>query len=113
MYAVIRIGGKQYKVFEGDLIRVEKIEEEIGKEMEINEVLMIANGERVEVGRPFLPQAKVIGEIVEKDRAKKIIVFKFRRRKGYRKKIGHRQYYIALRIKKILDEANQQVENIP
>ena len=101
MYAVIKTGGKQYRVVEGDLLRVEKIKGEIGETVELEEILMIANGERVEIGRPVLNDSKVLGEIVEQGKAKKIIVFKSKRRKGYRKKQGHRQQYTVLKIKEI------------
>jgi large subunit ribosomal protein L21 len=101
MYAVIKTGGKQYRVAEGDLLRVEMIRGEVGEAVEFKEVLMIVNGERVEIGRPVLTDSKVVGEIVEQGRSKKIIVFKSKRRKGYRKKQGHRQQYTALRIKEI------------
>ncbi|MCK5010898.1 MAG: 50S ribosomal protein L21 [Deltaproteobacteria bacterium] len=101
MYAVIKTGGKQYRIVEGDLLRVEKIKGEIGEIVEFEEILVIANGERVEIGRPELSNSKVIGEIVEQGKAKKIIVFKSKRRKGYRKKQGHRQQYTVLKIKEI------------
>jgi len=101
MYALIKTGGKQYRVAEGDTLRVEKIEGEVGEVVEFEEVLMIANGERVEIGRPMLKDSKVVGEIVEQGKGEKIIVFKSKRRKGYRKKQGHRQQYTALRIKEI------------
>ena len=86
MYAVIKTGGKQYRVTEGDLLRIEKINGEVGEAIEIEEVLMIANGEEVEVGRPVLSESRVVGEIVEQGKGKKVIVFKSKRRKGYRKK---------------------------
>ena len=101
MYAVIKTGGKQYRVGEGDLLRVEKIEGEIGEIVEFEEILMIANGERVEIGRPVLNDSKVVGEIVEQGKGKKVIVFKSKRRKGYSKKQGHRQQYTVLKIKEI------------
>ena len=101
MYAVIKTGGKQYRVGEGDLLRVEKINGEIGEVVEFEEILMIANGERVEIGRPVLNDSKVVGEIVEQGKGKKVIVFKSKRRKGYSKKQGHRQQYTVLKIKEI------------
>lgn len=101
MYAVIKTGGKQYRVGEGDLLRVEKINGEIGEVVEFEEILMIANGERVEIGRPVLNDSKVVGEIVEQGKGKKVIVFKSKRRKGYSKKQGHRQQYTLLKIKEI------------
>ncbi len=101
MYAVVKTGGKQYRVSEGDLVKVERIDEERGNTIELDEVLMVANGENIEVGTPVLPNACVVGEIVKHGKAKKIIVFKSKRRKGYRKKQGHRQIYTNLRIKEI------------
>lgn len=101
MYAVIKTGGKQYRVTEGDLLRTEKINGEVGKAIEFEEVLMIANGEQIDVGRPVLTESRVVGEIVEQGKGKKIIVFKSKRRKGYRKKQGHRQLYTVLKIKEI------------
>ncbi len=101
MYAVIKTGGKQYRVGEGDLLRVEKIKGEIGEAVEFEEILMIVNGERVAIGRPVLNDSKVVGEIVEQGKGKKVIVFKSKRRKGYSKKQGHRQQYTVLKIKEI------------
>ena len=101
MYAVIKTGGKQYKISEGDLLKVEKIDGETGDIIELNEVLMIADGDKIEIGTPVLSNASVVSEIVKHGKAKKIIVFKSKRRKGYRKKQGHRQLYTNLRIKEI------------
>ena len=101
MYALIKTGGKQYRVAEGDLLRVEKIEGKVGDAVEFDEVLMIANGERVEIGRPILKDSKVVGEIVEQGKGEKVVVFKSKRRKGYRKKQGHRQQHTTLKIKEI------------
>jgi large subunit ribosomal protein L21 len=101
MYALIKTGGKQYRVAEGDLLRVEKIAGKVGEAVEFDAVLMIVNGEQVEIGRPTLENSKVVGEIIEQGKGEKVIVFKSKRRKGYRKKQGHRQQYTALRIKEI------------
>ena len=100
MYAVIATGGKQYKVSEGDIVRVEKLEGEVGAKVEIKDVLMIG-GDTPKIGTPLVEKASVSGEIVEQDRAKKILVFKKKKRKGYKKLQGHRQYYTALKINKI------------
>lgn len=96
-YAIIKTGGKQYRVNEGDTIRVEKIQGEVGSSVELGEVLMLG-GDDVSVGTPLVSGAKVTAEIVAQDRAKKIIVFKMKRRKNYRRKQGHRQPYTELRI---------------
>ena len=97
MYAVIKTGGKQYRVTEGDRIRVEKLDGEVGAKVELTEVLMIG-GDSVTIGKPLVKGAVVTAEIVAQDRAKKIIVFKFKRRKNYRRKNGHRQPYTELRV---------------
>jgi large subunit ribosomal protein L21 len=97
MYAVIETGGKQYRVSEGDTIRVEKLGGAIGEKVEFDKVLMVG-GEKVAIGKPHISGAKVRAEIVDEDRAKKIIVFKFRRRKNYRRKNGHRQPFTAVKI---------------
>jgi len=97
MYAVIKTGGKQYRVSEGDRLRVEKLPGEVGTSVTFDQILMLG-GETVAIGAPLVAGAKVTAEIVAQDRAKKIIVFKFRRRKNYRRKRGHRQPYTELRI---------------
>lgn len=98
MYAVIKTGGKQYRVEEGDTLRVEKIEAATGESVDFDQVLLIANGDDVKVGQPLLDGAKVTAEVVEQARHKKIKVVKFRRRKHYRKQQGHRQWYTAVKI---------------
>ena len=101
MYAIIRTGGKQYQVAEGDRLRVEKLNGEVGDSVELADVLMVADGETVKVGQPLVEGAKVSAKIVEQGKGKKIIVFKKKRRKGYRLKQGHRQLYTALEIQGI------------
>ncbi|NPB10043.1 MAG: 50S ribosomal protein L21 [Thermodesulfobacteria bacterium] len=101
MYAVIKTGGKQYKVSPGDVIRVEKIPGDPGQEIELSEVLLVGEGNEVKIGQPLVEGAKVIATIVEQGRSRKIIVFKKKRRKNYRRKRGHRQYYTDLQIKEI------------
>ena len=101
MYAVFQTGGKQYKASEGDVVRVERLDGKVGEEVLIDRVLMAAGDEGVKVGTPQLDGVQIIGRIVEQDRARKIIVFKHKRRKGYRRKMGHRQAYTALRIHRI------------
>jgi large subunit ribosomal protein L21 len=97
MYAVIKTGGKQYKVSEGDLLKVEKLIGEVGDTIELNEVLMVG-GEEVKIGTPLLPSAKVTARIMEQAKDKKIRVFRSKRRKGYRKTYGHRQPITRLKI---------------
>jgi large subunit ribosomal protein L21 len=94
---VIKTGGKQYRVAQGDRLRVEKLPGEVGATVTFDEVLMVG-GEKVVIGTPIVPGAKVSARIVAQDRAKKIIVFKFRRRKNYRRKRGHRQPYTEIQI---------------
>ena len=98
MYAVINTGGKQYKVQQGETLRIEKIAGEIGSKVTFDKVLMVADGENVRVGQPVIEKAAVQASIVEQDKAKKILVFKYKRRKRYRRKQGHRQPYTAIRI---------------
>jgi len=101
MYAVFQTGGKQYKASEGDLLRVERLDGEVGDKVVIEEVLMAADDRGIQLGTPLLAKAQIIGRIVEQDRAPKILVFKQKRRKGYRRKMGHRQPYTCLKIDKI------------
>jgi large subunit ribosomal protein L21 len=101
MYAVIETGGKQYRVNEGDVIKVEKLPEDVGAKVSFDRILLVGEGEDVKVGTPVVSGAKVTGEVVEQDRGKKIIVFKMKRRKNYRRKQGHRQDYTGVLISKI------------
>ena len=97
MYAVIKTGGKQYRVQQGDRLRVEKLAGDVGGSVTLNEVLMIG-GDKVVIGTPMVSGAMVTAEIVAQDRDKKVIIFKFRRRKNYRRKRGHRQPFTELKI---------------
>ena len=101
MFAVIRTGGKQYKVAPNDVIAVEKLDGEPGATIELAEVLMVGDGAEVSTGTPLLSGALVSAELVEQRRADKIIVFKKKRRQNYRRKNGHRQYQTVLRITEI------------
>jgi large subunit ribosomal protein L21 len=98
MFAVIRTGGKQYKVAQHDVIAVEKLDGEPGATIELDEVLMVGDGAEVSTGTPLLAGASVSAELVEHRRADKIIVFKKKRRQNYRRKKGHRQQQTVLRI---------------
>jgi large subunit ribosomal protein L21 len=102
MYAVIQAGGKQYRVSHGDLVTLEKIEGTAGDRVEIVSVLMVGEGAQVTIGQPHLPEARVVGTIVRQDRGPKIIVYKHKRRKGYQKKQGHRQWQTLLRVTDIV-----------
>jgi large subunit ribosomal protein L21 len=105
MYAVIQTGGKQYRVSQGDVISVEKMEGTPGDRIEFGSVLMVGEGDQVTVGRPHLEQARVVGTIVRQTRGPKIIIFKHKRRKGYQKKQGHRQWQTLLRVTEIREGA--------
>ena len=97
-YAVIRTGGKQYRVAEGDVVKVEKLPGEVGEKITLADVLFVGGNDEVKIGTPLVTDAKVTGEIVGQVRAKKIIVFKKKRRKSYSRQQGHRQYQTALKI---------------
>ena len=101
MYAVIRTGGKQYRVAKGDKLRVEKLPGNVGDAVTFGEVLFVG-GDSVKLGQPLVAGAKVEAKITAQDRDKKVIVFKFRRRKNYRRKTGHRQPFTALEITNIV-----------
>ena len=101
MFAVVKTGGKQYKVSEGDVIQVEKLAGEVGTAITLDQVLMVGEDEDVQVGSPMLDGNQVTAEITEQLKDKKIIVFKKKRRKNYRRKNGHRQLVTRLKITKI------------
>ncbi|MDE6231866.1 MAG: 50S ribosomal protein L21 [Lachnospiraceae bacterium] len=100
MYAIIATGGKQYKVSEGDVIKVEKLGKEAGETVTFDEVLLVNNGEVV-VGNPTVDNASVSATVVSEGRGKKVIVYKYKRKTGYHKKNGHRQSYTEVKIEKI------------
>ncbi len=100
MYAVIETGGKQYRVAPGDTLRVDKLAGDVGTEVDLGRVLAVVNDGTITTG-DTLASAKVTGTIMEQDRAKKVLVFKFKRKKQYRKTIGHRAYYTAVKIGEI------------
>ena len=101
MYAVITSGGKQYKVRQGDILRIEKIPGEVGSPVSFDKVLMVSDGETASIGQPVLDNVAVKGYIVDQGKAKKIIVFKYKKRKRFRRKRGHRQQYTAIKIDSI------------
>ncbi|UCF73352.1 MAG: 50S ribosomal protein L21 [Deltaproteobacteria bacterium] len=98
MYAVIQTGGKQYRVKPGDELSVEKLEGAVGDEVHFDNVLLVSKEDKLTVGRPVLENAKVIARIIRQGRGPKIVVFKYKRRKRYRKKQGHRQDFTGIRI---------------
>jgi large subunit ribosomal protein L21 len=101
MYAVIKTGGKQHRVSEGDVIAIEKINGERGDAVVFDQVLMVEQEGNIRVGRPLVEGAKVTGEIVAQTKGDKLIVFKMKKRKGYSKKNGHRQLLTRMKIKEI------------
>ena len=100
MYAVIATGGKQYRVAEGDVIRVEKLDANVGDSVTFNEVLAVG-GEKMNVGTPYVDGASVDGEVLAQDRARKVVVYKYKPKRGYHRTNGHRQPYTELKITKI------------
>lgn len=102
MYAVLKTGGKQYKVAEGDVLFVEKLEGDVDSTVELTEVLAVGNDDGIKVGVPLVDGAKVVCKVLAQDKAKKIIVFKYKAKKDYRKKQGHRQPYTKLVVEEIL-----------
>ena len=98
MFAVVKTGGKQYKVAQGDMIQVEKLEAEAGKSIDLADVLMLCDGDKVTVGTPVVAGAKVTAEVVSQSRSGKVIVFKKKRRQNYRRKNNHRQEFTVLKI---------------
>jgi len=102
MYAIVETGGKQYKLSEGDIVKVEKLAGEPGQKITLEKVLAVSTPEgNLQVGTPWVENAKVTAEILEQGKSKKIIVFKYKRRKNMRRKQGHRQAYTKIRIEKI------------
>lgn len=100
-YAVIRTGGKQYRVSPGELLRVESLTGAVGSEISFSDVLLTSADGAVQIGTPFIPGASVTARIVEQGKEKKILVFKKKRRKNYRRRRGHRQHFTAVQIKAI------------
>ena len=98
MYAIIETCGKQYKVSEGDVVFFEKLEAEEGKNVKFDKVILVSDGKKVEVGTPYVKGAKVEGKVIAHGKAKKIIVFKYKAKKNYRRKQGHRQPYTKVEI---------------
>jgi large subunit ribosomal protein L21 len=101
MYAIIEIGGKQFNVEKGSRLRTEKINHEANAEFVIDKVLAVKNGETMQVGQPYVNGATVKAKVVAHGRAKKIIVFKYKSKKNYRRKYGHRQYFTSILIEDI------------
>ena len=101
MYAVIKTGGKQYRVSNGDELKFERLDGNVGDSVTFDRVLMTSDGETVQVGKPYLESSKVVGTITQQGKNKKVVVFKYKRRKGYRRKKGHRKNFTLVRIENI------------
>ncbi|MFW5791759.1 MAG: 50S ribosomal protein L21 [Desulfohalobiaceae bacterium] len=101
MYAIVATGGKQYRVREGQVINVEKLGAEAGSDVVLEKVLLVGEGEDVKIGTPYVEDAAINCQVLENKRDRKIIVFKHKRRKDYRKKAGHRQQYTRLKVTSI------------
>ena len=110
MYAIVETGGKQYQVEEGRYVDVELLGEEKDAKIVFDKVVMIVNGKKSKVGQPYVEKASVEGTVLKTDRAKKIIVYKQRPKKGYRKKQGHRQGFTRVMISKIRTSAQKKAE---
>jgi large subunit ribosomal protein L21 len=102
MFAVIRSGSKQYKVSEGEILDVELFDVEEGKEAVLNDVLLIGNGDKITIGQPSIGKASVTAEILGEVKGDKVVAFKYKRRKGYHRTVGHRQKRLRLKINKIV-----------
>lgn len=98
MYAVIETGGKQYRVEEGQTLRVERLTGDVGTDIALDKVLMVADGDNIQVGAPYVDGGKVTATVADHGRDKKVQVIKFKRRKNYHRKMGHRQHYTELKI---------------
>lgn len=111
MYAVFASGGKQHRVQVDTLIDIEKLDSPVGEEITLSEILAIGDGNgKLEVGTPYIENAAVIAEVVQQAKNKKLVVFKSKRRKGYKRKLGHRQQFTRLRITEIRDGNNASEE---
>ena len=107
MYAVVQTGGKQYRISEGDVICVEKLNAEAGSEVSLDEVLVIGSEEGLKIGKPFVEGACIKAEVVENGKGKKVVIYKYKAKKDSHKKQGHRQPYTKLQIKEIAFEGKK------
>jgi large subunit ribosomal protein L21 len=113
MYAVIKTGGKQYKVAAGDYLRVEKLDGDVGSKVVIDKILMVADGDNVTIGSPLVAGAKVNATVLSHGKGDKVMIFKFHRRKHYRKTQGHRQSYTEIQIDDINGKGAAKAEAKP
>lgn len=112
MYAIIESCGKQYKVAEGDVVFFEKLEAEEGKKVSFNNVVLVSDGKKIEVGAPYVKGVKVEGKVVAHGKAKKILVYKYKAKKNYRRTQGHRQPYTKVEITKIKTAAEKEAKAV-
>ncbi|MGQ9645745.1 MAG: 50S ribosomal protein L21 [Thermodesulfobacteriota bacterium] len=101
MYAVVKTGGKEYRISKGDIIRVEKIEGKAGDQVSLRDILMVSKEGQIQLGSPFLTDAVITGEIVQQVKGRKVLTYKMKRRKNYRRTKGHRQTYTYIRVNDI------------
>ena len=113
MYAIVNIAGKQYKVAEGDQLKVARLQSEVGENVNFEEVLLTDDGKNIKIGKPAVKGAKVTAEVIEHGRLRKILVYKKKRRKGYQRKNGHRQDFSAIKINSINVAATSTVKKTP
>jgi large subunit ribosomal protein L21 len=113
MVAIFKSGGKQYEATAGAVVRLEKLPGDVGQSVTLNEVLMVTEGDQVRIGRPLLDDVAIQGRIVEQGRGRKIVIYKYKRRKDYSKKMGHRQDFTAVRIDSIGAPAQQAAPSAP
>ncbi|HLS52369.1 MAG TPA: 50S ribosomal protein L21 [Tissierellaceae bacterium] len=102
MYAVIETGGKQYRVEEGDILQVEKLDVKEGETLEFDKVLLVSKEDELLAGRPYVEGAKVVGSVLEQGKGKKIVVYRYKAKKNYSRKQGHRQPFTKVKIEKIV-----------
>lgn len=102
MYAVVKSGARQYRASVGDTITVERLPAEVGQQLELGEVLLVADGEQIEIGQPTIGGAKILATVVAQEKGPKIRIFKYHPRKRYRRRAGHRQRYTRLRVDEIV-----------
>ncbi len=101
MYAVVKTGGKEYRVSKGSIIRIEKLEGKVGDQVEMRDIAMISEGDQIQTGAPYLTNAVIMGEIVQEIKGKKAMTYKMKKRKNYRRFKGHRQAYTYLKVNDI------------
>ena len=101
MYAVLETGGKQYRVEEGQVLKIEKLEQDVDSTVNFDKILMVAEGDKMQVGQPYVSGAQVTAKVLEQGRHDKVKIIKFKRRKHHDKQMGHRQYFTAVKIEKI------------